>query len=568
MAANIRGLADVSFDRIACKIRQRNVSTAIGNHEYLPVLASSSLSGVAGQGAGPALAGGTRTLVGAGKLTVPNFSLPSVLTGEHPSRFHLQAVQDFFNYTEIQGKKFFDDLDEDRNGRLDVDDLRRAMRARNLPERYAHSFMSRAKRHPLARDIGWKEFKAVMREKEADMLRTFNGMTLTLGGSLRTKQIKGSLHKMGLEPTDENANAMIRYLGHKESGYISYGAFRNFLMLLPPEKDLNEADASLAWYEAATFVPLSPPVKKGTTGMKLAIAGLAGGMASGTSTACMHPLDTIKTQVQASVGKITLKEVGARWSELGAKGLYRGIFPATLGAVLAHGIRTATYEAVQSALSPLQDRIPTISDVQIQGFASGVGTLIGTAVRIPNEVLKQRLQCGQYSNVKAALGGVLKEEGARGLFRGTAATLGREVPFYVIGMVSYEQLKLLVHKLQGRHEGESLHAWETLVLGALSGGIAAALTTPADVLKTRTMTGAVPAGMAVSQALMMITKKEGPLALFKGALPRALWVSPLGAMNFAGYELARRAMDTEPGPSPDEEEIYVEEEAPTTILDR
>lgn len=41
-----------------------------------------------------------------------------------------------------------------------------------------------------------------------------------------------------------------------------------------------------------------------------------------------------------------------------------------------------------------------------------------------------------------------------------------------------------------------------------------------------------------------------------------------GAMNFAGYELARRAMDTEPGPSPDEEEIYVEEEAPTTILDR
>lgn len=103
MAANIRGLADVSFDRIACKIRQRNVSTAIGNHEYLPVLASSSLSGVAGQGAGPALAGGTRTLVGAGKLTVPNFSLPSVLTGEHPSRFHLQAVQDFFNYTEIQG---------------------------------------------------------------------------------------------------------------------------------------------------------------------------------------------------------------------------------------------------------------------------------------------------------------------------------------------------------------------------------------------------------------------------------------------------------------------------------
>lgn len=31
-------------------------------------------------------------------------------------------------------------------------------------------------------------------------------------------------------------------------------------------------------------------------------------------------------------------------------------------------------------------------------------------------------------------------------------------------------------------------------------------------------------------------------ALFKGALPRALWVAPLGAMNFAGYELAKGAL--------------------------
>ena len=35
---------------------------------------------------------------------------------------------------------------------------------------------------------------------------------------------------------------------------MSYGKFRNFLILLPEAK-LREADPSIAWYEAATMVP-------------------------------------------------------------------------------------------------------------------------------------------------------------------------------------------------------------------------------------------------------------------------------------------------------------------------
>lgn len=74
--------------------------------------------------------------------------------------------------------------------------------------------------------------------------------------------------------------------------------------------------------------------------------------------------------------------------------------------------------------------------------------------------------------------------------------------------------------------------------------------------------------MAVTEAVRLIAQKEGPLALFKGATARALWVSPLGAMNFAGYELARRAMDTDsdvPALDHDEEvELEPEEDLTTT----
>ena len=44
-------------------------------------------------------------------------------------------------------------------------------------------------------------------------------------------------------------------------------------------------------------------------------------------------------------------------------------------------------------------------------------------------------------------------------------------------------------------------------------------------------------------ALTSILRNEGVLALWRGAAPRALWVAPLGAMNFAGYELAKRALE-------------------------
>ena len=72
--------------------------------------------------------------------------------------------------------------------------------------------------------------------------------------------------------------------------------------------------------------------------------------------------------------------------------------------------------------------------------------------------------------------------------------------------------------------------------------IAAACTTPADVLKTRAMTGASPAGEAIWITVKKIVTSEGAGALMKGCVPRMLWIAPLGAMNFAGYELAKNAM--------------------------
>lgn len=61
-------------------------------------------------------------------------------------------------------------------------------------------------------------------------------------------------------------------------------------------------------------------------------------------------------------------------------------------------------------------------------------------------------------------------------------------------------------------------------------------------MKTRIMTAAAESSVSGAAILAGMLKKEGPIALFKGALPRAVWTAPLGAMNFAGYELAKKAL--------------------------
>jgi len=43
------------------------------------------------------------------------------------------------------GREFFDSLDRNADGRVSLDDLKAAMRQRNLPERYAQDFVRSAR---------------------------------------------------------------------------------------------------------------------------------------------------------------------------------------------------------------------------------------------------------------------------------------------------------------------------------------------------------------------------------------------------------------------------------------
>ena len=97
------------------------------------------------------------------------------------------------------GRSFFASLDSDSDGAVSVEDLRAAMRARKLPEAYAHQFLARARRGRWwAQRVRWPEFKRMADEKEPAMLRAFTALEgVNAAGQMELKQIKA----WGMQPS-------------------------------------------------------------------------------------------------------------------------------------------------------------------------------------------------------------------------------------------------------------------------------------------------------------------------------------------------------------------------------
>jgi solute carrier family 25 S-adenosylmethionine transporter 26 len=281
-----------------------------------------------------------------------------------------------------------------------------------------------------------------------------------------------------------------------------------------------------------TFTPTFSPF---TTAL------LSGALAGTIVDLSLYPLDTLKTRLQSAT---SFRAAG------GFSGIYAGVGSAIVGSAPGAALFFVTYEHTKAILSAeraaqrtFAGAVPGENDWMLpfeHMLAASLGEVAACAVRVPTEVIKQRAQARQHPSSLSALTSILSQRAAIGisgvwreLYRGWSITVFREVPFTVIQFPLWEAIKAYRARGTGK---DTVGALESAVAGSVAGAIAAGITTPLDVLKTRMMLAREKTEMWT--LLRQILRDNGPGAFFAGMGPRIMWISAGGAIFLGSYQWA------------------------------
>lgn len=276
----------------------------------------------------------------------------------------------------------------------------------------------------------------------------------------------------------------------------------------------------------------------------------------------VYPIDLVKTRMQAQKHKSMYDNSFDCFKKIikneGFKGLYSGLAAQLVG--------VAPEKAIKLTVNDLVRKIGTDDFGKItMGWEIGAGMSAGACQVIftnPLEIVKIRLQMqggrstkilgpGEIPHKKLSAGQIVKQLGAKGLYKGATACLLRDVPFSAIYFPTYANLKKFLFGFDPNDPNKvhKLDSWQLLLAGALAGAPAAFFTTPADVIKTRLQVESKSHDIkyrGITHAFSVILKEEGVGAFFKGSIARVFRSSPQFGFTLASYEVLQNLFPLHP----------------------
>lgn len=247
----------------------------------------------------------------------------------------------------------------------------------------------------------------------------------------------------------------------------------------------------------------------------------------------------------------------------GVRNLYAGLAVSALGSMPSVGLYFGVYSYCKRTIGPTFTRLvgtgrkdgkePMCSEATLRtlsiAFSAVIGNTVASFSRVPYEVVKQKLQTGQYSSTIRAMSSMWKEEGMRAFFPlgGVSIQMIRDIPYAVCTLLAYESIKEN-WVLKRSQEDPSSRWWRDMIAGGTAGGFGSYVTNPFDVIKTRIQT---PVGDSsscsgsINACAQAIWKEGGPGAFLRGSVPRLMHKVPANGCFFLFYEFFKRLLRVE-----------------------
>ncbi|XP_028328319.1 calcium-binding mitochondrial carrier protein SCaMC-1-like [Gouania willdenowi] len=441
----------------------------------------------------------------------------------------------------------FTSLDTNKDGKVDVAELRAGLQARGVFRQGAAQKIVSSGDQNKDGSLDFNEFTKYLKEHEKKLRLTFKSLDRNNDGRIDASEIQQSLEELGINVSREDAMKILQSMDIDGTMMVDWNEWREHFLLRPA----HNLEDIIRYWKHSSFLDIGDSLavpdefteeeKSSGVWWKQLVAGAAAGGVSRTGTA---PLDRMKVFMQVHSSKMGLiggfKQMIA---EGGLKSLWRGNGINVMKIAPETSIKFMAYEQYKKLLTSEGKKIETHKRFMAGSMA---GATAQTAI-YPMEVLKTRLtlrKTGQYAGMFDCAKKILRKEGVKAFYKGYIPNLLGIIPYAGIDLAVYESLK---NSWLSYHPKDSANPGILVLLGCgtISSTCGQLASYPLALVRTRMQAQAsldASDQSSMSSLIRKILAKDGFFGLYRGILPNFMKVIPAVSISYVVYEYTKTGL--------------------------